>query len=223
MRTFRLWIAGLLVIMALGAAQDAQAGNGRPQAVKGGVHVYLLRGIFNVSVGLDDLADKIGKLGIPATVYAHGDETDVVAAATREYKSGQARTIILIGHSLGAGAAMEAARDLEAAGVPVSLLISLDPVFENTVAANVRRAVNYYVPLTGVRVGREPGFRGELKNIDVSDEPGMGHMAVQSAEIMHQRMIDYMRSAIGGTAAARPAKSNAPVPQKHAGAQAVNR
>jgi pimeloyl-ACP methyl ester carboxylesterase len=186
-------------------------------AVKGGAHVYLLRGIFNVSVGLDDFAAKLEKLGIPASVYGHTDADEVVAAATRDYRSGELRTIVLIGHSLGAGAAMAVAHELDAAGVPVSLLISLDPVFQNTVAANVRRAVNYYVPGTGVVVGREAGFRGDLKNIDVGNEPDMGHMAVQAAEPMHKRMIDTVRAAIRGEGP--PDKRNAPALLKHAGAR----
>lgn len=189
------------------------------RAAKDGAHVYLLRGIFNVSVGLDDLAAKLEKLGIPASVYGHGEADEVVATATRDYRSGGLSTIVLIGHSLGAGAAMTVAHELDGAGVPVSLLISLDPVFPNTVAANVRRAVNYYVPGTGVEVGREAGFRGDLKNIDVGNEPDMGHMAVQAAESMHKRMIDMVRAAVRGEGL--PGKRNAPAPLKHAGARTV--
>ena len=70
---------------------------------------------------------------------------------------------------------------------------------------------------SGVAVDRDPGFRGELKNIDVGSEPGMGHMAVQSAESMHKRMINYVRAAAGGAPAV---KSKTPASEKHAGAQA---
>ena len=186
-------------------------------AAKSVTHVYLLRGIFNVSVGLDDLASKLEKLGIPASVHGHGDADEVAAEATRDYRNGKVRSIVLIGHSLGAGAAMALARELEMAGVPVSLLIALDPVFHDTVTANVRRAVNYYVPGIGVAIDRDAGFRGDLKNIDVGDEPGMGHMAVQSAQSMHKRMIDSVLAASGG--GAPPAMKNAPAQPKHAGAK----
>jgi hypothetical protein len=207
----RLWCTALLV------AASAVAGSDDAWAARGGPHVYLLRGIFNVSVGLDELATKLERMGIAASVYGHADEGSVAAEATRGYKNGRVRSIILIGHSLGAGAVLQVARDLNEANIPVTLLIALDPVSANTVPANVRRAINYYVPVSGVAVGREPGFRGELKNIDVGGEPGMGHMSVQSAESMHKRMINYVRAAAGGAAVV---KSKTRAAERHAGAQA---
>lgn len=187
---FRLLSCCLVVALCL-------LGNGSASAAAGGrTHVYLLRGIANVSVGLDALARKLARLGIAASVHAHGDSASVAAEAIRDYKSGRIRSVILIGHSLGAGAVLSAARLLNESGVPVALLIALDPVFSGTVAPNVRRAVNFYVSGSGVPVGREPGFRGVLKNIDVSG-PGMDHMAVQATDKMHSRMIGYIR-AVGG-------------------------
>ena len=197
----RLWFAALLVAGASAVSDNAWAGGS-------GAHVYLLRGIFDVSVGLDELATKLERMGIPASVYGHADEGNVAAEASRDYKSGKVRSIILIGHSLGAGAVLQVARDLNESKIPVTLLIALDPVSANTVSANVRRAINYYVSGSGVAVDREPGFRGELKNIDVGGEPGMGHMAVQSAESMHKRMIDTVRAAVGGVAP--PTKKRCP-------------
>lgn len=211
MGKLRLWCAGLLVATAVAVSDDAWA-------ARSGPHVYLLRGIFDVSVGLDELAAKFGRMGITASVYGHADEGNVAAEAMRDYKSGKVRSIILIGHSLGAGAVLQVARDLKEANIPVTLLIALDPVSANTVPPNVRRAINYYVSGSGVTVDREPGFRGELKNIDVSGEPGMNHMAVQATETMHRRMIGYVRAAVGGTPAA---KSKTPVAEKHAGVQAI--
>jgi hypothetical protein len=216
-------LAGLLAAVLMMAAQPAgavknfgAAARTSAAAARSATHVYLLRGIFNVSVGLDDLAAKLVKLGIPASVYGHGDADEVAAEAVRDYESGKVRSVILIGHSLGAGAVLALARDLDMAGVPVSLLISLDPVFHDSVTANVRRAINYYVPGTGVAIDRDAGFRGDLKNIDVGDEPGMGHMAVQSAETMHKRMIDSVQAVVGN--GAPPATKIAPAPLKHAGA-----
>src|SRR6202521_3720905 len=58
-------------------------------------HVYLLRGIFNVSVGLDALAGKLRGIGIAATVYGHDEEGMVAADALQQYQAGGARPIIL--------------------------------------------------------------------------------------------------------------------------------
>jgi len=177
-------------------------GGGSASAASGGrTHVYLLRGIANVSVGLDALARKLARLGMAASVHAHGDGASVAAEAIRDYKSGRIRSIILIGHSLGAGAVLSAAKQLNGARVPVALLIALDPVFSATVAPNVRRAVNFYVSGSGVAVGAEPGFRGALRNVDVTG-PGMDHMAVQATDRMHNRMIGLVTGAGAGRRAA---------------------
>lgn len=195
MTYLRLWCAAAVVVSLgmLGIPTASAAG-------KNGVHVYLLRGIFNVSSGLDDLSGKLARLGIANSVHGHSDQADVVADAVRDYRKGKIRSIILIGHSLGAGAVLSAAQDLREAGVPVALLIALDPVMPGTVASNVRRAVNYYVNLTGTSIAADKGFRGELKNVNVSDEPGMNHMSVQSAEAMHTRMIGFVRAAASAPA-----------------------
>jgi len=63
--------------------------------------VYLFRGVFNVSVGLDALAAKLVRLGVAASVYGYGEYGSVASDVVRDYKSGKVRTIILIGHSFG--------------------------------------------------------------------------------------------------------------------------
>jgi hypothetical protein len=181
---------GLVVALCLFASGSALAA--------GGAHVYLLRGIFNVSVGLDELAGKLQRIGISASVYGHGDGAEVASEAIADYRSGRARAIILIGHSLGAGAVVDVAHELDEAGVPVALLIALDPVSPISVTPNVRRAVDYYISGSGVPLGSEPGFRGPLANVDVGREPGMDHMAVQATAAMHARMISLVRGALGG-------------------------
>ena len=188
-------------------------------AAAGRTHVYLLRGIFNVSVGLDALAQKLGRLGVAASVHGHGDGSSVASEAIADYRGGRVRSIILIGHSLGAGAVVDVAHRLNEAGVPVSLLIALDPVSSASVPPNVRRAVDYYVGGSGVPLASEPGFHGQLQNVDVGREPGMDHMAVQETEKMHARMIGNVRAAMGAGAAPAGEKNRPPsaAPQKQAG------
>ena len=166
-----------------------------PVAAAIGTHVYLVRGVFNVSVGLDDLAAELDKRGVPATVYgpmsAESIESDAIAA----YKSGKVRNIVLIGHSLGGGTIFSVAEELGDAKIPVALMIVLDAA-GGPAPANVRRVVNYYVGGGTVTAG--PGFHGSLQNIDVSRIPGMDHMAIQSMSAMHQKMIGNIRAAGGG-------------------------
>lgn len=167
--------------------------NGIASAARSETHAYLLRGIFNVSVGLDDLASKLAKRGIAASVYGHLEAASVVNAAVQDYRSGRARSIVLIGHSLGAGAAVAAASQLAEAGVPVALLVLLDPKLSFAVPRNVSRAVDFYIAGSGFPAGAGAGFRGSLTNVNVSGVPGMSHMAIQSTDSMHQRIISYVR------------------------------
>jgi pimeloyl-ACP methyl ester carboxylesterase len=165
-----------------------------PVAAASRTHVYLMRGVFNVSVGLDELAAKLNKRGVPATVYGPMSPGSVASDAIADWKAGKVKTIVLIGHSLGGGAVFSAAESLKDANIPVALMIVLD-ASGGPAPANVRRVVNYYVGGGTVTAG--PGFRGSVQNIDVSKIPGMDHMAVQSMSSMHQKMISNI-SAAGG-------------------------
>jgi hypothetical protein len=187
MRLLRLWSCCLVLWLCL-AAHDRAAAQSR-------THVYLMRGIFNVSVGLDELAAKLNRRGIPASVYGPLDNGAVTSQAISDYRSGKVRTIILIGHSLGGGAVLSVADALNDAKIPVALVIPLDSS-GGPAPANVRRVVNYYIG--GGRVSAGPGFHGSLQNIDMSNVPGMSHMAIQSLSSMHQRMIGNVTAASGG-------------------------
>jgi hypothetical protein len=186
----------LILLLALTLGGPGHAGG----VHAAGAHVYLLRGIFNVSVGLDVLADKLRQTGIAATVYGHDEAGAVTAAALAQYQSG-ARAIILVGHSLGAGAALSVARQLGNSGVPVALVVLLDPVSSATVPSNVGRAVNFYVSGgLGTPVQAEAGFRGNLANMDFKSA-GMDHMSIQAADPIPRQIIGLIRAAAGGAAA----------------------
>jgi thioesterase domain-containing protein len=184
-----------LIGLALSATAQARSGSS--------AHVYLLRGIFNVSVGLDALAAKLGQVGIAATVYGHDEEGTVATEALQQFQAGRARPIILIGHSLGGGAALRIAARLGASGVPVALLVLLDPVSGATVPSNVGRAVNLYVSGgLGRAVEAEAGSRGNVANMDFRGA-GMDHMSIQAADSIHRQIIGYVRAAAGRVAAGR--------------------
>ena len=167
-------------------------------APHGRTHAYLVRGIFNVSVGLDALAGKLARMGIAASVYGHGEAGAVASEVIRDYRSGRVRSVILIGHSLGGGAVLDIAEQLRNAGVPVALLISLESSSSGPVASNVRRAVNFYISGSGVPVRPAAGFHGSLRNIDVGRIRGLDHMTIQSMPAMHSRMMGYVSGARAG-------------------------
>ena len=114
-RWFRLVAIGALAIatpLALGF---------RPGIAESHPHVYLFRGLADVfSTGMDTLAGELNKHGVRATSHSHGDWKAIADRAIADYKAKKEGPIILIGHSLGADAAMEMADYLGDKGVPVA-------------------------------------------------------------------------------------------------------
>jgi pimeloyl-ACP methyl ester carboxylesterase len=135
-----------LVVCALLAWSDL--GYGRASAhtgsqSRGGSQLYVLLGLGNNSPGLTEFASRIARRGIPTTVRNYGDWQALAQEAIQQYQSGQLRTIMIVGHSLGGSAAVEMAAELGRAGIPVQLVVTLDPVGGSEISSNVRRSVNF--------------------------------------------------------------------------------
>src|SRR5205823_6557273 len=110
----------LALAMALASALPAFGQTVPAEKPKAPAHAYLLRGFMNVfSLGLDTLADKLQHRGIRATLHNHTEWDALAEQAIASCKSGRARSLILIGHSLGAVAAISMAERLEQAHVKV--------------------------------------------------------------------------------------------------------
>jgi pimeloyl-ACP methyl ester carboxylesterase len=110
----------------------------------GGSHLYVLLGLGNNSPGLSEFGGRIAARGIPTTVRNYGDWPALAQEAIQQYQSGRLRSIMIIGHSLGGSAAVDMAAELGRAGVPVELVVTLDPVGGSSqVSSNVRRSVNF--------------------------------------------------------------------------------
>jgi hypothetical protein len=163
------------------------------------VHVYLIRGLLNIfSLGMDDMAAKLQRQGIAASVSNHLLWPQVAAEAAEDYKSGKVRTIILIGHSAGADAVANIAARLGEQGVPVKLAISLDPGLSRMPASgHVDRYINYYVS-TGIghTLAKSPEFRGNFQNVDVAKVPGVGHFNIDKNEAMEERVLRDIHAAL---------------------------
>lgn len=161
-------------------------------------HVYLIRGLLNVfSLGMDEIAAKLRQQGIPASVSNHLLWPLVAAEAAQNYRSGRARTIILVGHSAGTDAVANIAARLGEQGIPVKLVINLDPGLSVMPASgHVDRYINYYVP-TGIghSIAKGAQFRGHLENINVANIRGVGHFNIDKNVTMEARVIRDIRSA----------------------------
>jgi pimeloyl-ACP methyl ester carboxylesterase len=108
----------------------------------GGTHLYVFLGFGDMSPGLSEFGAKAEARGIPTTVTSYAAWSSLAKKAIGQYKSGQLSSIMIVGHSLGGGPARAMAAELGRAGVPVRLLVTLDPVGEQRVPSNVRRSVN---------------------------------------------------------------------------------
>jgi surfactin synthase thioesterase subunit len=128
-------------------------------------HVYLFRGLADVfSTGMDTLADEVNKRGVYATSHSHTDWKAIADRAAADYKAKKEGPIILIGHSLGADAAMEMADYLGDKGVPVALVVPFDGTQSFPAPGNVARVINFTQrDYAYMRPG--PGFRGSLNNV----------------------------------------------------------
>jgi hypothetical protein len=184
--------AAVVIGVLFGHAVDAHAGPARSSA-----HVYLMRGVLNIfSLGLDEIAGKLRRLGIKATVSNHLYWASVADEAAADYKSGRARTIILVGHSSGATVLPDMVERLDKARVPVRLVIGLDSVFSTTLKGRVGRYINFYIADgAGTRVKRGRHLRGELDNVDVEKIPGIGHMTIDKNRIIQRKVIRAIEAA----------------------------
>jgi pimeloyl-ACP methyl ester carboxylesterase len=146
MSSWRGVVTGLaLVVCACLVWSDQSYGRSRMHSgskSRGGSHLYVLLGLGNNSPGLSAFGSRIGRRGIPTSVHNHGEGPALAQQAIEAYKSGRLRTIMIVGHSLGGAAAAAMAVELGQAGVPVQLVVMLDPVGGSEVSSNVRRAVN---------------------------------------------------------------------------------
>lgn len=105
-------------------------------------HLYVLLGFADMSPGLAEFGAKIRQRGVPTTVSNYTGWPTLADQAIQQYKRGRLRSIMIVGHSAGGGAGRAMAAKLGRAGVPVKLLVTIDPVGQSKVPSNVRRSVN---------------------------------------------------------------------------------
>jgi hypothetical protein len=143
-------------------------------------HVYLIRGFIGLfSYGIDRMTEKVAGTGVAANVFQE-DQTAVLGATICEkYKSQKNHEpLVLIGHSLGADDAVIISKMLEKEGIPVDLLITVDPTKPPKVPGNVKLCYNYYQPsvfdgtgiLRGIPLELEPGAKTTLYNLNIRGE-----------------------------------------------------
>jgi Thioesterase domain len=165
-----------------------------PAAATGHKKVYLLRGLTNVlSPGIDQLNEELQHHGVDVTIANHAFSDSLAHEAIEDCKSGKIGSIVLVGHSLGASAAVSMAEQLRQAGLHVALIVTIDPVTKLVVPSNVRLERNYYLSSgVGVAVERSGNFHGTLQNVDMG-KTEYGHVSLTTAPVVQsQAMHDIL-------------------------------
>lgn len=206
MKFARSWALGVVALLAavvalLPAVAQAQTQNrNAPQ-----VRVYLMRGLANIfSFGMDDLTTKLNARGIKASVHSYVDWQTLANVAIEDARAGKRRPtpVIIIGHSLGADAAVDMGNRVSAAGIPVPLVVTFDPVSMKTASAKIGKVVNYYQSGGAGKAVSGP----RVDNVDLTGAGQLTHFNIEKAAELHARVIAMIEKP------ARP-RSPRPAPQ----------
>jgi hypothetical protein len=158
-------------------------------------HIYLLRGLAGVfSTGLDVLDEKLVHRGYAATIHGHLDYEALAMEAARLQKNGKG-PIVIIGHSLGADAAIFMAEKMKTLGAPVALVITFGPTINLTAPSNVSQVINYYTGNTLVAKG--PGFKGAISNVNLNSAPDINHLNIEKSDRLHASAISKIQTIAG--------------------------
>ena len=179
-----------VVVMVAGASSTGFAASGVTAHKK----VYLLRGLTNVlSPGIDELADELQKRNIDATIANHLFSDSLASDAIEGCESGRINSVVLVGHSFGASAAISMAEQLQKAGLHVAAILTIDPVIKTVVPNNVHLLRNFYLSSgVGTAVERGGRFHGTLQNVDMR-KTDYGHVSLTTApEVQNQIMKDIL-------------------------------
>jgi hypothetical protein len=189
----------------------------RPQA-RAHAHVYLLRSFMNVfSSPIYELAAKVRIQGIYATVHHYFEWPFLAEQAVRHYREGWEDPIIIVGHSLGADAAISMADRLAQAGVPAKLVVTLDPVAGSITDGSRDRVVKLYIfNEVGVPVARGQSVGDQLLELELRSRTRVWHAFMdESLPTLDQLILGYVLEAAAGGPARAPVKDDATAPAKH--------
>ena len=200
-------------LLAGSAYQHANANEVGKSNANRTYQIYLLKGLADVfSSGMDFLQAKLQARGIVGAVRSHAAVESLAQSAIARWRSGSHGPIIIVGHSLGADAAIVMAQRLGSAQVPVALLVTFGPVDSAPVPANVRRAVNYFQSnsVWHGRITAGAGFQGVLENVDLARARGITHFNIEKVEQLHKATVTKVLAVISTHTKAAAQQSSQP-------------
>jgi thioesterase domain-containing protein len=188
-------VAAVSILVGLVAAGDAQ----QPSAAE---HVrgraYLFYGLIAaIDWGMDELAQRINHSGVLSTTNSHMSWRSVADQAIADYRR-DPKPIAVVGHSIGGDSAIQFAEALEAARVPVSLLVTYDPTrAAGGIPANVERYINLFQSsniLGGGDLAPGRGFHGHYASYDLKDRSEIIHVNLDKFSRIQELLAAKIRS-----------------------------
>jgi hypothetical protein len=154
---------------------------------------YLFRGrVGLIDWGMDELAQRINRIGVVASVDTYMMWRPVADRAIRDYRR-DPEPITLIGHSMGAVYAVAIAKYLNTADVPVNLLVTYDPTrLTDNVPPNVERYINLYQSdsiLGGGDVVQSSDFHGHYASFNLKDHREIIHINIEKFDRIQEQLV----------------------------------
>ena len=155
---------------------------------------YLFRGVAGLiySRGIDQLAARIKRTGIPASVGTYLLWRPTADEAIADYRR-DPQPITLIGHSMGGDCVLDFAEMLNQAGIPVSLLVTYDPTrIADDVPPNVERYINIYQSsnfMGGGNVVQGTRFHGHYASYNLKDHAEIVHINIEKADRIQEQLV----------------------------------
>jgi hypothetical protein len=155
---------------------------------------YLVRGLLGLifSRGMNGLADQLSQDGIAADTYDFPSCDTVAETVIADYRTAPA-PIVLIGHSMGGRCVLLVAEKLRDEHIPVSLLVTVDPVHGSPgVPPNVERFINIFFSnglLGGGDVKSDQGYQGHYASFDLATHFDVSHITIDKLDTIHKQLI----------------------------------
>lgn len=164
------------------------------------ITVWGLMGYF-YSRGMDVLAARANSiLGVTGTLLGNsffpvsGTVNQIVALCVAAAKRGEA--IVLVGHSYGGYAVIQAANTLASMGIKVDLLVPVDTTVDSPMVGNTQGTVVEYFQRGDPMGGGAPNAVDPKKTPIIRHQEHVSHIQMDDLKSMQDDVIDRVRKLI---------------------------
>lgn len=185
-------------------ARKRPAKQAQPAEPTKAASVYLMRGFLGIfSLGLDRLDASLRAEGVKTRILGHTGWPGVVdeIAAEAALRPKNRAPVVIVGHSLGGNAALQAAYVLGQRGIPVDLVVTVDPTSSRPVSSVVKRYLNIY--MSGDAFGAALAGSGtgvdndDIRSNPTLNRPGVNHFTMDENPIVQQQILAAIMKVLG--------------------------